>query len=79
MAAKMWVRNMYTGPGGGACTGPGGGMYTGPGGGLIRDLEVVCTPVLEAALIQGLPEVSTQSRIVHFALGIKCVYSNYIA
>lgn len=31
--AKMWVRNMYTGPGGGAYTGPGGGMYTGPDGG----------------------------------------------
>ena len=31
--AKMWVRNMYAGPGGGAYTGPGGGMYTGPGGG----------------------------------------------
>jgi hypothetical protein len=29
----MWVRNMYTGPNGGANTGPGGGMYTGPGGG----------------------------------------------
>ena len=29
----MWVRNMYTGPGGGAYTGPGGGLYTGPGGG----------------------------------------------
>lgn len=28
--AKHWVRNMYTGPGGGAYTGPGGGMYTGP-------------------------------------------------
>lgn len=27
---KKWVRNMYTGPGGGAYTGPGGGMYTGP-------------------------------------------------
>ena len=23
--AKKWVRNMYTGPGGGAYTGPGGG------------------------------------------------------
>ncbi len=32
--AKYWVRNMYTGPGGGAYTGPGGGAYTGPGGGL---------------------------------------------
>ena len=31
---KYWVRNMYTGPGGGAYTGPGGGMYTGPGGGM---------------------------------------------
>ncbi|PGB55598.1 hypothetical protein COM00_28545 [Bacillus toyonensis] len=31
--AKLWVRNMYTGPGGGAYTGPDGGMYTGPGGG----------------------------------------------
>ena len=31
---KLWVRNMYTGPGGGAYTGPGGGMYTGPGGGM---------------------------------------------
>ena len=30
----MWVRNMYTGPGGGMYTGPGGGAYTGPGGGL---------------------------------------------
>jgi len=30
---RMWDRNMYTGPGGGAYTGPGGGMYTGPGGG----------------------------------------------
>lgn len=30
----MWVRNMYTGPGGGMYTGPGGGMYTGPGGGM---------------------------------------------
>ena len=30
----MWVRNRYTGPGGGAYTGPGGGLYTGPGGGL---------------------------------------------
>lgn len=29
----VWVRNMYTGPGGGAYTGPGGGMYTGLGGG----------------------------------------------
>ena len=25
----MWVRNKYTGPGGGMYTGPGGGMYTG--------------------------------------------------
>ena len=25
---------LYTGPGGGAYTGPGGGLYTGPGGGL---------------------------------------------
>jgi hypothetical protein len=32
--AKMWVRNMYTGPGGGAFTGPGGGLYDGPGGGM---------------------------------------------
>ena len=31
--ATMWVRNMYSGPGGGAYTGPDGGMYTGPGGG----------------------------------------------
>ena len=31
--AKLWIRNMYTGPDGGAYTGPGGGMYTGPGGG----------------------------------------------
>lgn len=30
---KLWVRNMYTGLGGGAYTGPGGGMYSGPGGG----------------------------------------------
>jgi len=30
----MWVRNRYTGPGGGLYTGPGGGLYTGPGGGL---------------------------------------------
>ena len=30
----MWVRNRYTGPGGGLYTGPGGGAYTGPGGGL---------------------------------------------
>lgn len=38
----MWLRNQYTGSGGGAYTGPGGGcysgpgvgMYTGPGGGL---------------------------------------------
>ena len=30
----MWVRNLYTGPGGGLYTGPGGGLYTGPGGGL---------------------------------------------
>ena len=29
----MWVRNRYTGPGGGLYTGPGGGLYTGPGGG----------------------------------------------
>ena len=29
----MWVRNKYTGPGGGLYTGPGGGAYTGPGGG----------------------------------------------
>ena len=29
----MWVRNRYTGPGGGLYTGPGGGMYTGPNGG----------------------------------------------
>ena len=28
--AKYWVRNMYTGPGGGAYAGPSGGMYTGP-------------------------------------------------
>jgi hypothetical protein len=28
-----WVRDRYTGPGGGMYTGPGGGMYTGPGGG----------------------------------------------
>jgi hypothetical protein len=34
MSLTMWVRNMYTGPGGGAYTGPGGGLYTGPGGGL---------------------------------------------
>ncbi len=33
MILTKWVRNMYTGPGGGAYTGPGGGMYTGPGGG----------------------------------------------
>ena len=33
MSATIWVRNMYTGPGGGAYTGPGGGLYTGPGGG----------------------------------------------
>ena len=26
----MWVRNMYTGVGGGLYTGPGGGLYTGP-------------------------------------------------
>ncbi len=26
----MWVRNRYTGPGGGLYTGPGGGLYTGP-------------------------------------------------
>ena len=32
----MWVRNRYTGPGGGLYTGPGGGLYTGPGGGLYR-------------------------------------------
>lgn len=32
--AILSVRNMYTGPGGGAYTGPGGGLYTGPGGGL---------------------------------------------
>jgi hypothetical protein len=31
--AKLWVRNMYTGVGGGAYTGVGGGMYTGVGGG----------------------------------------------
>lgn len=30
----MWVRNKYTGPGGGMYTGPGGGMYAGPGGGM---------------------------------------------
>jgi len=30
----MWIRNKYTGPGGGLYTGPGGGMYTGPGGGM---------------------------------------------
>jgi hypothetical protein len=30
---KTWLRDLYTGPGGGAYTGPGGGMYTGPGGG----------------------------------------------
>lgn len=30
----MWIRNRYTGPGGGLYTGPGGGLYTGPGGGL---------------------------------------------
>jgi hypothetical protein len=30
----MWVRNMYTGVGGGMYTGVGGGMYTGVGGGL---------------------------------------------
>lgn len=30
----MWIRNRYTGPGGGMYTGPGGGLYTGPGGGL---------------------------------------------
>jgi hypothetical protein len=29
----VWVRDQYTGPGGGRYTGPGGGMYTGPGGG----------------------------------------------
>jgi hypothetical protein len=34
MSRKLWVRNMYAGPGGGAYTGPGGGSYTGPGGGL---------------------------------------------
>jgi len=28
-----WLRDSYTGPGGGLYTGPGGGMYTGPGGG----------------------------------------------
>ena len=28
----MWVRNRYTGPGGGLYTGPGGGLYTGTGG-----------------------------------------------
>lgn len=28
----MWVRNRYTGPGGGLYTGPGGGAYTGSGG-----------------------------------------------
>lgn len=31
---NVGVRNMYTGPGGGAYTGPGGGLYTGPGGGM---------------------------------------------
>lgn len=30
---KTWLRDQYTGPGGGLYTGPGGGMYTGPGGG----------------------------------------------
>jgi len=30
----MWVRNQFTGPGGGLFTGPEGGMFTGPGGGL---------------------------------------------
>ena len=32
--SNLWVRNMYTGPGGGVYTGPGGGLYTGPGGGM---------------------------------------------
>ena len=26
----MWVRNLYSGPGGGLYTGPGGGLYDGP-------------------------------------------------
>jgi len=30
---NTWLRDQYTGPGGGLYTGPGGGMYTGPGGG----------------------------------------------
>lgn len=28
-----WLRDAYSGPGGGMYTGPDGGMYTGPGGG----------------------------------------------
>ena len=32
--ANTWLRDRYTGPGGGFYTGPGGGLYTGPGGGL---------------------------------------------
>lgn len=31
---NMWIRNMYTGVGGGLYTGPGGGLFTGPGGGM---------------------------------------------
>ncbi|MEO7717226.1 MAG: hypothetical protein ABIY70_13575 [Capsulimonas sp.] len=32
-AATGWLRDSYTGPGGGLYTGPGGGLYEGPGGG----------------------------------------------
>ena len=34
MKVNTWIRDQYTGPGGGLYTGPGGGLYTGPGGGL---------------------------------------------
>jgi hypothetical protein len=30
---NTWIRDQYSGPGGGRYTGPGGGSYTGPGGG----------------------------------------------
>lgn len=34
MKTGRWLRNQYSGPGGGLHTGPRGGVYTGPRGGL---------------------------------------------
>jgi hypothetical protein len=63
MSLKLWVRNMYTGPGGGAYTGPGGGMYTGPGGGAYTGPGGgVCIQAQAAAYTQVLVADSTRGR-----------------